>query len=62
MVDSASEMCGSVRVGGKNSKNVWWNNVVKTAVKRNEVAWKGALGARDERQMYGGLQRRREKG
>ena len=28
---------------GKNPKNVWWNDVVKAAVKRKEV-----LGARDE--------------
>ena len=36
-------MCGSVRVGGRNLKSVWWNDRVKAAVKRNEV-----LGARDE--------------
>ena len=35
MVDSGREMHGSVRVGGKNSKNVWWNDEV-------------VLGARDK--------------
>ena len=29
-----------VRVGGKNPKNVWWNDVVKTV-------WKEVLGPRD---------------
>ena len=26
MVESAREVCGSVRVGGKNPKSVWWND------------------------------------
>ena len=30
-------MCGSVRVGGKNPKSVWWNDEVKTAVRRKEA-------------------------
>ena len=42
-VESAREVCGSVRVRGENPKNTWWNNQVKAAVKR-----KKALGARDE--------------
>ena len=41
MVDSASEEYGLLRVGGKNPKNVWSNDVVKTA-------WKVVLGARYE--------------
>ena len=41
-------MCGSVKVGGGNSKSVWWNDEVKTMVKRKEDAWKEVLGARDE--------------
>ena len=32
MVESASEVCGSVRVGGKNLKSLRWNDVVKVAV------------------------------
>ena len=40
MVDSAREVCGSLR-GGRNPKNVWWNDVVK-------AAWKEILGAREE--------------
>ena len=39
MVLSAREVCGSVRVGGKDPKNVWWNGIVK-------AAWKEVLGAR----------------
>ena len=26
-----------MRVGGKNPKNVWWNNEIKAAVRRKEV-------------------------
>ena len=39
MVESAIEVCGSVRVGGKNTKSVWWNNEVKVAVAIKEAAW-----------------------
>ena len=31
---------GSVRVGRKNPKSVWWNDEIKTAVRRKEAAWK----------------------
>ena len=48
MVESPREVCGSVRVGGKNPKTVWWNDEIKTAVRRKESAWKLALAARDE--------------
>ena len=37
MVESAREVWGSVRGGGKNLKSVWWNNEIKAAVKRKEV-------------------------
>ena len=40
-------MYGSVTVGEKNPKSMWWNDVVKAAFKRKELAWK-VLGARDE--------------
>ena len=39
MVESAREVCGSLRVGGKNPKSVWWTK---------EAAWKEVLRARDE--------------
>ena len=29
--------------GGKNPKNVWWNNVVKAAVQRKNPAWKKVM-------------------
>ena len=28
MVESARKVCGSVRVGGKNPKSLWWNDEV----------------------------------
>ena len=37
MAESAGEVCGSVRVGGKNPKSVWWNDEIKAAVRRKEV-------------------------
>ena len=37
MVESAREVCGSVRVGGKNSKSVWRNDEIKAPVRRKEV-------------------------
>ena len=40
MIESAREVCGSVRVGGKNPKNMWWKDEVKAVVKRKEAAWK----------------------
>ena len=29
VVDGAREVCGSVRRGGKNPRNEWWNDGVK---------------------------------
>ena len=37
MIESAREGCGSVSLGGKNPKSVWWNDKVKAVVKRKEV-------------------------
>ena len=48
MVESSREVCGSVRVRGKNPKSMWWNDEVKDAVKRKEAAWKEVLAASDE--------------
>ena len=48
MVDSAREVCGSVRMEGKNPKNVWWNDVVKDAVERKDAARRVVLGKRNE--------------
>ena len=33
MVAIAGEVCGSVRVRGKNPKSVWWNHEVKATAK-----------------------------
>ena len=43
MVESLREVCGMVRVGGKNPKSVWLNDEIKVAVRRKEAAWKEAL-------------------
>ena len=48
MVESAREVCGSVRVGGKNPESVWWNDEIKAPVRRKEAAWKGVLTASEE--------------
>ena len=40
MIESAREMCGSMKVAGKNPTSVWWNNEVKAAVRRKEATWK----------------------
>ena len=48
MVESAKEVCYSVRVEGKNPKSVWWNDEVKGGVKIKEAAWKKVLAAGDE--------------
>ena len=37
MVESAREVCNSLRVEGKNPKSVWWNDEIKAAVRRNEA-------------------------
>ena len=41
MVNSAREVCGSMRMW-------WWNNVDKASVERKEAVWKKLLGVRDE--------------
>ena len=38
IVKSAREVCGSVRVGEKNPKSVWWSDDIKAAVRRKEAA------------------------
>ena len=48
MKESAREVYGPVRRGIKNPKSVWWNNEVKTAVRRKEAAWKVVLAASNE--------------
>ena len=48
MVESAREVCGSVRVEGKYPKSLWWNDEVKAVVRRKEVARKEKLAASDE--------------
>ena len=42
------EVCGSVRVGGKIPRSVWWSDEIKAAVRRNEAACKRVLAPSDE--------------
>ena len=54
LVESAKEVCRSVKVGGKNPKGMRWYRVVKAAVVRNETAWKEVLEARGcKTKIYG---------
>ena len=48
MVESAREVCGSVRIGGKNPRSVWLNGEIKAEVRRKNSAWKRVLAASDE--------------
>ena len=43
IVESAREVCGSVRVGGRNPKNVRWNNQVKMRLKKRRCLEGGVL-------------------
>ena len=57
-------MCGSVRVGAKNPKSVWWNDEIKAAVRRKDAAWKEVLAASDEEEkkdVWKRTERRRER-
>ena len=49
MVESARVVCGSVRVGGKTPKSVWWNDEIKAAVRSKEATWNGGVGSCDEK-------------
>ena len=35
-------------MGGGDAKSVWWNDEIKTAVRRKEATWNGVLAAGDE--------------
>ena len=48
MVDSAREVCGSVRTARKNQRSKRCNNVITAAVERKEAPWKDVLGEKDE--------------
>ena len=36
--DEEREVCGSVRVGGRNPKSMWLNDEIKATVRRKEAA------------------------
>ena len=48
IIESTREVCGSVRVGRKNPKCVWWKDELKAACRRKEAAWKEVLAASGE--------------
>ena len=49
IVESAREVCGSVRIGGKNPKSVWWNDdEIKAVIRRKKAAWREVLVVSDE--------------
>ena len=62
LIDSAREVSGSVRVKGKNSKNILWSDVVKAAVEMKEAVWNEVLRDRDERCIEVYKEEKRNKG
>ena len=48
MVNSAREVCGSMRVGEMSLRNVWWNDVARATFESKKAVWKEVLGAGDE--------------
>ena len=60
MAESAREVCGSVRVEGKNPKSAWWSVKIKAAVKRKEVTLKEVLAASDKEAKEGCMEAYRE--
>ena len=64
MVESAREqVCGSMRVGGKNLKRVWWNNEIKAVVRRKRLlgrrCWQQVV-KRQKKDVWKCTERRRE--
>ena len=51
------EVCGSVRVGGKNPKSVWWNDEIKAVVRRKVLAASDVEAKERNKEVY-----REEKG
>ena len=52
MVKSARLLCRSLRVEGKNPKNVRRNDEEKAAVRRNEAIWKEVLAKERSMEAY----------
>ena len=47
MIENAREVCGLIRIRGKNPKSVWWKQDVKAEGRRKKAAWKVLLGIRE---------------
>ena len=64
LAEGASEVCGSVRVGGKNPKSVWWNDEIKAAVRERRQlgreCWQLAIKIQ-KKHVWKRTERRREK-
>ena len=52
MLKMEREVCGSVKVGGKNTKSVWWNDEIKGAVRIKEAAWNELLAKEKYMEAY----------
>jgi hypothetical protein len=48
VIGSAKEVCGCVKIGGRNDKSELWNEEVKQAVESKREAWLNVLKAKDE--------------
>ena len=57
MVESAREVGGSVRVGGKNPKKVQWNDEIKDSFMKKGGCWQLVM----KRQKKGALRHTEEK-
>ena len=64
MVESAREVCGSVKVERKNPERVWLNNEVKAEGRRKKVVWKEVLAVSDKevkKDVWKHTEKRRER-
>ena len=46
------DLCGSVKMGRKKPKNVWWNDIVKVPVDRKEVVYMEVLVAKKKKECF----------
>ena len=64
MVASASEVCGSVRVGEKNPKSVWWKDEIKLQLGKRRLFGRGCwqlTRKRQKKDVWNCTERKRER-
>ena len=61
VVDNKRDVCGLMRMWGKNLTSMWQNEEVKAVVEIKEAAWQEVMGARDKVAKDRSLQGRKEK-